>query len=68
MENDIAVDNQLSIDNIEAASYVGCLYNQHWYIGLAQDLSAENNDVSVKFMHPKGPSKAFFWPKRDDTC
>ena len=27
---------------------------------IVQDLSAENNHASVKFMHPKGPSKHSF--------
>jgi len=22
----------------------------------------------VKFMHPSGPSRSFFWPQQEDTC
>ena len=35
---------------------------------LVQDLSFQHNDVNVKFMHPKRPTKAFFWPDREDNC
>ena len=38
-----------------------------WYDGLVQDLSFQHNDVNVKFMHPKGPAMAFFWPDREDN-
>ena len=30
--------------------------------------SSENEDIEVKFMHPKGPSVPFKWPHRDVIC
>ena len=35
---------------------------------LIEDVSEEHGDFSIKFMHPHGPSKLFFWPNTDDTC
>ena len=61
-------DNQYDIEKVEVGSYIGCLYHRQWYVGLVQDLSFEQNEVNVKFMHPKGPAKAFFWPDREDNC
>ena len=43
-----------------------CRYENDWYFGIANYISIENNDVNVKFMHPKGPASNFFWPDRDD--
>ncbi len=36
--------------------------------GLVEDVSEEHGDFFIKFMHPHGPSKLFFWPNTDDTC
>ena len=33
-----------------------------------QIVSIENNDVNVKFKHPKGPALKFFCPSKDDVC
>ena len=33
-----------------------------------QELSFENEDVLVSFMHPKVPSVNFYWPIREDVC
>ena len=61
-------DTQYDIEKVEVGSYIGCLYDRQWYVGLVRDLSFEHNDVNVKFMHPKGPAKAVFWPDREDNC
>ena len=61
-------DNQYDIEKVEVGSYIGCLFDRQWYVGLVQDLSFEHNDVNVKFIHPKGPAKAFFWSDREDNC
>ena len=61
-------DNQYAIEKVEVGSYIGCLYDRQWFVGLVRDLSFEHNDVNVKFMHPKGPANAFFWPDREDNC
>ena len=46
--------------------YVCCLYDQLWWIGMVQDINKEDEDVSVKFMHPNGPTASFIWPSKDD--
>ena len=59
---------QYNTEKVEVGSYIGCLYDRQWYDGLVQDLSFQQNDVNVKFMHPKGPAKASFWADREDNC
>jgi len=43
---------------------VGCLYDRNWWIGMVMSV----NDAEVKFMHPHGPARSFFWPSREDLC
>ncbi len=53
---------------IKKQNYICCLYDNHAWIGLVEDVSEEHGDFFIKFMHPHGPSKLFFWPNTDDTC
>ena len=33
---------------------------------MVQDINNEDEVVSVKFMHPNGPTASFIWPSKDD--
>ncbi|GBM96843.1 hypothetical protein AVEN_94036-1 [Araneus ventricosus] len=48
--------------------FVGCIYDNLWYFGMVSEVNAEEEDVTVKFLHPNGPSLSFFWPNREDVC
>ncbi|GBM39738.1 hypothetical protein AVEN_208641-1 [Araneus ventricosus] len=48
--------------------FVGCIYDNLWYFGMVSEVNAEDEDVTVKFLHPNGPSLSFFWPNREDVC
>ena len=60
--------NEISIDDIPVASYVSCLYEKEWYVGMVEEVSVEENDVLPKFLHPNGPSVYFHWPAIEDKC
>ncbi|GBN16623.1 hypothetical protein AVEN_110555-1 [Araneus ventricosus] len=47
--------------------FVGCIYDNSWYFGMVSEVNAEE-DVTVKFLHPNGPSLSFFWQNREDVC
>ena len=49
-------------------TYVACLYDGLWWVGCVPSLSEEHGDYGVTFMQPRGPSKAFQWPQREDVC
>ena len=49
-------------------SYITCVYDEKWWVGLVEEVDNDNNDIYVNFMHPFGPSKTFFWPAREDRC
>ena len=42
--------------------------DDNWWIGIILEKNAVECDITMKFMHPKGPSEFFFWPQRDDIC
>ena len=31
-------------------------------------VNEEEQDVKIKFLHPHGPARSFFWPAREDIC
>ena len=54
---------------IRKCDYVACKYDHAWWIAVIMEINEEENDYEVHFLHPKGPSKKFFWPyDRDDIC
>ena len=58
----------LSIGDLTPGEYVACLYDQLWWIGSVRATYVQEMDAEVQFMHPHGPAKSFFWPKREDIC
>ena len=60
---------ELSIDDVWMGSYVSCLYEKEWYDGINEEVSVEENDVLVKFLHPIDPSVYLLhWPAIDIKC
>ena len=49
-------------------SYVSCLYEKEWYDCINEEVSVEENDVLVKFLHPVDPSVHLHWPAIDSKC
>ena len=49
-------------------SCVSCLYEKEWYDGIVEEVSVEENDVLVKFLHPIGLSAYLNWPAIEDKC
>lgn len=54
--------------SVSIASYAAVVYDEYWWVGLVLEKNDEEGDVTMKFMHPKGPSKFYYWPQRDDIC
>ena len=45
--------------DIAPLSYISCMYNSFWWVGLVNKVDEEQGDVDVQFMHPHGPWKTF---------
>jgi len=35
---------------------------------MVMSVNDEEHDVEVKFMHPHGPARSFFWLTKEDLC
>jgi len=44
------------------------MYDGKWWVGNIQNITEEENDIQVTFMHPHGPAKSFKWPSKPDVC
>ncbi|GBL84422.1 hypothetical protein AVEN_66656-1 [Araneus ventricosus] len=58
----------VKMQDLYPGCFVGCIYDNLWYFGMVSEVNAEEEDVTVKFLHPNGPSLSFFWPNREDVC
>ena len=47
---------------------VSFIYMINYWVVINMEVSTENLDVKVKFMHLKLPAPSFIWPIRDDLC
>ena len=59
---------QLEITKFTVNKFVSCRYDTFWWIGIIIDIDEEAEDLKIKFLHPHGPNKNFYWPSKDDIC
>ena len=45
-----------------------CTYVFDWYVGIILDISIDNGDDYLKFMHPESLSMFLKWPSKEDEC
>ena len=45
----------------EVNKFIGCVYDDKWYIGMIVAINEDEQDCKVKFMIPAGPSVSFHW-------
>ena len=55
-------------DTLSPSQFVVCLYDRQYWVGIIKEVSTENLDVKVKFMHLKLPTPSLKWPSRNDLC
>ena len=56
------------MDHIMLGSLYAYSDDDEWYFGVANYISVESYDVSIKFLQPNGPAAQFFRPIIEDTC
>ena len=55
-----------SVLNLQPGQCVACVYDGHWWIGNIIEISTDNHDVKISFMHPHGPAASFCWGSFDE--
>ena len=58
--------NQIDIKNIKCFSYVSCIYDTFWWVGIVTKVNVHESDLKIEFLHPHGPTKTFSWPSVAD--
>ena len=36
--------------------YVACVYDNHWWISLMDEINHDKGDFEIKFLHPHSPT------------
>ena len=49
-------------------SYVSCVYDIFWWIGIVTKVNVHESDLKIEFLHPHGPRKTFSWLSLPDKC
>ena len=55
-------------DALSPSLFVVCLYDRKYWVGIIMEVSTENLNLKVKFMHPKLPTPSLKWLSCDDLC
>ena len=56
------------LQSIAINEFVAVVYDDQWWLGTVQEVSVENNDANVSFLHPAGPRTSFHWASTPDVC
>ena len=54
--------------DIRPMTYVTCLYDSFWCVGLLTQVDVEQGVVKIQFVSPHWPHKTFNWPETEDSC
>ena len=65
--HDFKIPTRAYIGDIAPSSYISCMYNSLWWVGLVNEVDEEQGDVDLQFMHPHGPRKTFNLPQGGDS-
>ena len=63
---DKLLTEEIDIKNIKCFSYVSCIYDTFWWIGIVTEMNVHESDLKIEFLHPHGPTKTFSWPSVAD--
>lgn len=56
------------IEILPGATFVACIYDHKWWLGLVKQFSEEHGNYLVSFMNPSGEAKQYFWREKEDSC
>ena len=65
---DKSLTKEIDMKNIKSFSYVSCIYNTFWCVGIVTEANVHEGDFKIEFIHPHEPRKTFSWPPVADKC
>ena len=66
--HDFKIFRNVDINDVAPSTYIACVYDSAWWVGLVEKVNTIESEVSVTFMHPHWPRKTFNWPSIVDQC
>ena len=54
---DKSLTEKIDTKSIKFFSYVSCIYNTFWWVGIVTKMNVREGDLKIEFLHPHGPSK-----------
>ena len=51
---------------VPGATFVACIYDRKWWIGIVKQRSDEHDDNLVSFITPSGEAKRYYSPAKED--
>ena len=64
--HDFNLPTTFQLCDIRPMTYVTCLYDSFWWVGLVTQVDVEQGDVKVQFMFLYGSGRTFDWPENED--
>ena len=50
----------------DITGFVTCVYDSQWWLGCVLDISADTEEVTIRFLHPCSPAPSFVYPRNLD--
>ena len=51
----------------DVKGYVTAIYAGNWWLAYVTDVTPDNYETQLTFLHPQGPSPSYFYPRQSDT-
>ena len=64
--HDVNLSTTFELCDIRPITYVTCLFDSFWWVGLVTQVDVEQGDVKVQFMFLYGSGRTFDWPENED--
>ena len=64
--HDVNLSTTFELCDIRRVTYVTCLFNSFWWVGLVTQVDVEQGDFKVQFMFLYGSHRTFDWPETED--
>ena len=58
---------ETSLEIFQGVTYVACVYDNKWWIGIVKDKSEDYVDYFISFMKPSGEVKQYCWSAEGDN-
>ena len=55
---DKSLTKEIDIKDIKCFSYVSCISDTFWWVGIVTKVNVHKGNLKIEFLHPHGPKKS----------